>query len=256
MGRSNIDNGSYPVGFEPCPTCRAKGADRSGDNFIKYSDGHYWCFSCSKGQWPNGREFKPQVEREVKRIALPDDCIDNIPWEPATWLSSYDITREEVKRNFITWSPSRQLLIFPFYGNATDDLMGWQGRYFGYNPKHSRYHTEGQVDDIFWYQNLPAAEKHGIIVVEDCVSAIKVGRYATACPLLGSTLSIKKRTHFKFVSDKLTFWLDYDKADAAYRYAQQCQILGYKTRVVVTHQDPKEIFDDDMEEILSGVEYT
>lgn len=256
MGRSNIGNNSYPVGFSPCPHCRAKGADRSGDNWIKYSDGHYWCFACSKGEWPSGRKFEPQVPQEVKRIALPDDVTDNLPWEAGTWLSAYDITKEEVKKNLIQWSPSRHLLIFPFYGNSTDDLVGWQGRYFGHLKNHPKYYTNGPVDDIFWYQNLPLAAERGIIIVEDCVSAIKVGRYATSCPLLGSHLSMRKRTNFRFISDKLTFWLDYDKANEAFRYAQQCKILGYQTRVIVTKQDPKEIYDDEIQEILKGVEYT
>lgn len=34
---------------EPCPSCRAKGRDKSGNNRIIYSDESYWCFVCEKG---------------------------------------------------------------------------------------------------------------------------------------------------------------------------------------------------------------
>lgn len=39
---------SYPVGKEPCPRCRARGEDNSGDNCVIYSNGGKYCFSCSK----------------------------------------------------------------------------------------------------------------------------------------------------------------------------------------------------------------
>jgi twinkle protein len=42
-----MHEGSYQVGKEPCPKCREKGEDTSGDNLVKYSDGHGYCFACN-----------------------------------------------------------------------------------------------------------------------------------------------------------------------------------------------------------------
>lgn len=39
---------AHPIGKEPCPYCRAKGEDNSGDNCIIYSNGGKYCFSCQK----------------------------------------------------------------------------------------------------------------------------------------------------------------------------------------------------------------
>lgn len=35
------------IGREPCPVCRSRGADGSGDNLAVYDDGHVFCFSCN-----------------------------------------------------------------------------------------------------------------------------------------------------------------------------------------------------------------
>lgn len=43
-----MDGNSYPIGNEPCPYCRAKGEDNSGDNCVIYSNGGKYCFSCQK----------------------------------------------------------------------------------------------------------------------------------------------------------------------------------------------------------------
>ena len=39
---------AYVIGSEPCPLCRAKGEDSSGDNLKVYSNGGKYCFSCNK----------------------------------------------------------------------------------------------------------------------------------------------------------------------------------------------------------------
>ena len=35
------------IGREPCPVCRERGGDGSGDNLAVYDDGHAYCFACS-----------------------------------------------------------------------------------------------------------------------------------------------------------------------------------------------------------------
>jgi len=45
---------SVAVGKEPCPSCRKNGRDNSGDNLIRYSDGHGYCFACEHYERGNG----------------------------------------------------------------------------------------------------------------------------------------------------------------------------------------------------------
>ena len=45
---TNPNGYSYPIGKEPCPYCRSKGEDNTGDNCVIYSNGGKYCFSCKK----------------------------------------------------------------------------------------------------------------------------------------------------------------------------------------------------------------
>lgn len=54
---------SEPVGKEPCPACRKKGRDRSGDNLVRYDDGHGHCFACDYHEHGDGKSHEPQPRR-------------------------------------------------------------------------------------------------------------------------------------------------------------------------------------------------
>ncbi|MCP4741282.1 MAG: toprim domain-containing protein [Actinomycetales bacterium] len=45
---------SVKVGNEPCPDCRENGRDNSGDNLVRYSDGHGYCFACERYERGDG----------------------------------------------------------------------------------------------------------------------------------------------------------------------------------------------------------
>ena len=186
-------------------------------------------------------------------VTLPRDATSIIDGVALRWLSDYDITREEVVSNKLLWSDYRQMLIFPFYSPNSGSLIAWQGRCF--KDGYARYQTMGSKEEVFWVQGLTHAHSHGIILVEDCVSAIKVGRQAACMPLLGCGLGSERRTKLRAFTGKLTFWLDYDKAKEAYEYAQQQRILGYRCQVIVTQDDPKVYTDPEIKEILQGVSY-
>ncbi|MCD7983748.1 MAG: toprim domain-containing protein [Desulfovibrio sp.] len=46
------------VQHEPCPACRAKGDDASGNNLARYSDGHGYCNACGHYESPDGEEHQ------------------------------------------------------------------------------------------------------------------------------------------------------------------------------------------------------
>lgn len=45
---NSMSEASYVIGSAPCPYCREKGEDSSGDNLRLYSNGGSYCFSCNK----------------------------------------------------------------------------------------------------------------------------------------------------------------------------------------------------------------
>src|SRR6187551_3674775 len=60
---------SKPVkGTEPCPACRERGEDKSGNNLVVYEDGKKWCFNCNDKKLM-GQGF---IEGEVFALQAPE----------------------------------------------------------------------------------------------------------------------------------------------------------------------------------------
>ena len=249
----NIDkvfhSSSNAVGREPCPNCRKFGKDTSGDNLIRYDDGHAFCFSCRHRIPSNKEQFMEQaLKNEISPktetsyiISLPHDCTKAIDYKALEWLSKYEITRQEVIGNDLLWSPSRQMLVFPIRG-ANNDLLAWQGRSFGDAGK-GKWFSQGPIHNMLHILALDKFPDCGIIIVEDIVSAIKVSRYAPCMPLFGSELSLQLRLRLRHLTRKLVIWLDEDKWANAVGYAHSMEILGVVTHVIYTEKDPKECDD-------------
>lgn len=236
------------IKHDKCPKCGSR------DNLAIYTD-HEFCFGC-KHYLPYGAQTKQRIqpqEKEIVSISLPYDSDIYIPEEAITWLSKYGITIPETISNRLMWSESRRLLIFPYFGESDTQLLGWQGRYFGDNPKHPKWFTKGYIKEFIKVINLQKAREHGIIYVEDIVSAIKVGRQYGACPIFGSfipdTHSI--RLHKLGVSNFLV-WLDPDKYKEAHKFCVRIRNLGLPARVIKSDADPKEYTNEEIKHFVEG----
>jgi DNA primase len=113
----------------------------------------------------------------------------------------------------------------------------YQGRYFGQANDRPRYSTKGQSDTCYHIIGEPSVS---ILVVEDCVSAIKVSRVAQVMPLWGSQLSYDRIIKLSNRFEELVVWLDRDKANYALRAHLKASLLFDRVRVVITNKDPKE----------------
>jgi len=228
---------------EPCPSCRKRGWDRKGDNLGVWTD-HKYCFSCNfyEGVSPikafqQSREFHT-VE---SGIALPSDSSQELRQDALMWLKSYSLTNEEIDQNNMEWSERKELLIFPFYQGVTgigyNDLIAWQGRYFGTNKEYPKYVTYGIRQDLFHY--VGRDNKHTVVLVEDLISAIKVGRVQLAMPLFSSDANKYQLHHIAQRLDHAIIWLDPDKRNHAIRLGQRAESFFKTVRVMFTEDDPK-----------------
>lgn len=249
---------------KPCPKCRENGRDTRGDNLNVWPDGHGHCFACEYHEWCNSdgiiqaagkmanaaeRIWIGQQSAKEHVLKLPPDCTNIIDFEALCWLAKYEISTEEVKRYKMVWSPSKKMLIFPFYADEyepdfpADRLMGWQGRSF--NPAHQqRYYKVGGFTEFYNVLNISNGVGSDIIIVEDFISAIKIARRYTSMALMGSTLSTSRMKGLIEFTQCLTFWLDEDKAEKAYRLAQTARMLNFNSKFIITKHDPKEYTDD------------
>jgi len=250
---------------ERCPRCASRGQDTSGDNLAVYEDGHAHCYACQyhKGTDVSQRLYQaaypfPQSDPTHKALDFPEDVSYTLPEECMRWLRGYNIFDNEIKRHNMCWSPSQELLIFPVFnhwpnsdGNP-DELAMWIGRSFqkvvpiGSKLK-PKYIKHGHTGDILHWIGKPTKE---VILVEDLISAIKVGRYYQAMPLWGSHVSLTQIDRLSRYFERVGIWLDRDKLDHSIRLVLRASQI-VPTFLVSTEFDPKVYAGDAIANIIS-----
>lgn len=242
------------VKHEPCLKCGSK------DNLGVWNDGHKYCFGCgylqSSSSNIHSNRFNSSTNvsnrentmEKQSTISIPNDATNYIPSIALSWLKKFDIAQQEIIANKILWSNSRELLVFPFFGED-NILEAWQGRYFGTKNGHPKWITYGKIQDYLKIFNLPDVEKYGIILVEDIVSAIKIARQYPVSPLFGSHCDWRNLARLYKYTKQLTLWLDADKYKDAKKFSSRASLLGFDSRVIYTKQDPKELSDETIRQI-------
>lgn len=231
------------IGKTRCPSCAKLGKDKHSDNLILYSDGGEHCFSCGyhKGH-SKGKPKPPPEDSKNRQVSLPYDLTTNIPPKALSWLAKYYITWQDIINNNILWSESLKLLVFPLDNS-------WQGRYFGSDPKHTKWYSIGDLDNII---NLHGTinTNSTIILVEDIISAIRVSKQMPAITLFSSNIPAKKLNLLKLYNNPVCWWLDKDKQKEAASQALHAASLGLSVKLIVTDLDPKCYSDEEIKNIF------
>lgn len=80
------------------------------------------------------------------------------------------------------------------------------------------------------------------VLVEDLISAHKVGQVAEAIPLFGVEVHPCHLWHLKNSSDNVVLWLDGDQGDQVAKKANRINLLtGVPVHIITTEQDPKSL---------------
>ena len=240
-----------------CPQCGGRG-------YTTYDDGGYHCFSC--GVHSSGSGFVGLAARINKpKETIQQDACHPLPRdaEPLIgahgkvscgmqgkaqlWVQMYGITQAEIDQHHVLWSTQEQLLIFPVYDSGGSLLM-WQGRYFGNYHKHPKYLTRGKKETVL-HVIQPDKPAPFVVLTEDLISAIKVGRQYPAIPLWGSSLSKEVVQRIATQYERAYLWLDYDKRDYAIKASfEHCMRLHITP--IITQLDPKCYSDDEIKTIM------
>ena len=227
---------SYVLRNERCPECAKHGNDRSGDNLAVYSDGHTYCFRCGFGS--RRTRIAERVERCEETVVLPADVDTELPYEARKWLEQYNLSRLDLIKHHVMWSPSLQRIIFPYFDQT--GLLAWQGRYVG-EEKKAKWFSQGKIHEIIHPINV---NKREAVLVEDIISAIKVSKVKGAIPLFGSSISGKHFLRLKKVVDRVWVWLDPDMRSKSLKMASLGKLLDMDTHVIFSDKDPKEEDDE------------
>ncbi len=238
-------NNSFVTGQGPCdqPGCK------SSDAKTTYSDGHAWCFSCNhyfpaayRSNFGGPYDVpKPASElypnrQKVTRI----NCAMN--WD---WLKKYDLDDVEIDQNFF-YAPISGRHVFMHRDEEGKEF--YEARSvspYSQGPKTLQY---GDKPTIF----MGYAESKVLVIVEDIVSAIKVGRFYGTMPLFGAHLSTVQMASIgrKLKPDNVVIWMDCNKYSVGMEYARQLGLL-VPTVAIQTKEDPKA---QDESSIITAIE--
>jgi len=239
---------------EPCPRCRARGADSRGDNLVVWPDGSAHCFSCSYHRFP--KHYVPRVkELNVPKALLPGDFVREVPASALKWLLQYGLPWSYWKDQ-IGYSPTEERLVF-LIGSPTQFSIG---RYVGMalpgrTPR--KWYVWGDSHKHCEIVKPPRVEsakaQDKIVLCEDLVSAHKVANAGyLAMPLFGVNWHPCHVYYLMQEQRPIVLWLDKDQAGTIMRKAMGLQALvGCPVHTVSTDNDPKELSFKEINEQLS-----
>lgn len=245
----------------PCPFCGSK------DNRAHYDDGSEWCWGCNKYTPPSIASWAKAEEVEEKTFTLPDDLSTNYPEQVIKYIQKYDIQTEEILREGYKWSEKYQSLYALYFSDGCGDrrILAANIRRMGTNVSRKnagiRKSTQGSPKYVFLgnksnifpifrgspeQREAPNRNKQTLVLTEDALSSLKIGRQSDAMPLFGTSLSMDKTKSIAGLYSRCIVWLDGDKFKEAWEIAIKLKWLGVTTKVVLTKCDPKEYTDDEI----------
>lgn len=234
----------------PCEDCG------SSDALSRYEDNTF-CFSCSTSRFVETREsmiFPDEYHFEVqKEFALPADFTYELPEKAKAWFYKYRVY-EPMEYLGAGWSPQLNRVILPVMDTVDSEnirLIAYQARDLT-GKSDQKYLTFKNPEytgrpRFFW----PEYSNDQTIVVEDILSAFRVGRVAgPTVSLLGTSLDDGLKLYLA-LNKRVIIWLDGDDPglEAAQRLHAKLS-LHTQVKIIYTAKDPKEYSDEEIKQIL------
>jgi hypothetical protein len=247
------------VTYEPCPKCQAIGRDTSADNLVIFADGGGHCFACSYHRPPVGggnRNINRYLEEdEVSKgllnapTVLPSDFTRQVPSHAWKWLLQYGLSLR-YWLPYVGWSEKDSRLVFTVGDPAEFSLgryipgesgEGNQRKWFAYGDCHQTAHVFG---DPFSAQE--------VVLVEDLISAHKVGSVGCAIPLFGTKIFEAVFPVLRHLKLPVVIWLDKDQEQTLSKKAYSlASLTGLQVTYLTTEQDPKCLSTTSIQNLLT-----
>jgi len=221
------------------------------------------CHNCQRNGFYKDRKFqrplssllcKSNKTNKAGELQLPSDAtkeFENWPAKAKVWLFKARLTDEEIDKYGFRWSPGYGRVIIPVY-DSDNKLVFWQGR--AINPDPMKYlNVSGEIKTHLFYSGV----RHGktVVIVEDVLSAIRVGEYIPSLCSMGVSFNDKQVLEIANGFDQAVIFLDDDNPTV-----RKMQLRLYKelkclmNDVKIHHSngvDPKEYGRDKLREVLS-----
>ena len=237
----------------------------------------YQCFNCGIRGFKrfssinfNSIRNRTQLEklgsREIKReFEMPKQA--NFTREAKEWLDKYRITEEEQEKYGIYYTNEFWgRVVLPVYDvqDGMSRILGFQLRRLSSETKYPKYITrkKDKSSPLRFYsvpKDMGTTKERVVIVVEDILSAIKIGRQYQALSLLGSPKKLPEDVCDYLSQDSafrplnIAFWLDPDKYGGSLEYVKRYNSLyneGQNVVAIYSDKDPKEHSDEEITSLL------
>ncbi len=231
----------------PCDDCG------SSDALAEYSETTH-CFSCgrTRGIHQEGSFFPEMLDvpQEPGIFRLPPGFTTRLSVDAKTWLLTYQIyqdLREKYNIGYVYYGELNHRVILPSYDEG--ELKNYAAR--SLSPEDTpKYIVAGDKSAMFWSKG---DYKHKtLVIVEDNLSAIRVGEILPAVSLIGTSMSQENMLTVTENYDILIVWLDGDGPgqNAAKKLVDKLLLMHTSVHNVVTGRDPKCLFDTEIRGVL------
>lgn len=237
-----------PQGSRIRMKCSEPGCGKDNSQLVSHDERGYraWCFRCKipkfEGHGLRSIDLieRHKKERAIKRSALaelPADYTLDVPPRAAVWYYKYGISAELAASYRIGHTAELDRVVLPVYEDG--ELTAVQMRAVDSWRKPKYLNPEGPKVQAAIFESAPTT---GVtVVVEDILSAIKVGRVHHATSILGTTMTDQRALKIASRNSKVIIWLDSDApgVKGASVAERQLRLLGVDVRRVTTSGDPK-----------------
>jgi hypothetical protein len=223
---------------------------RCGEKGIK------WAKGLSPKEWLKFNKAREVAENNVvAKVKLPHGMTKEIPAAGLAWLYKYGLNDDDISYYGIEYSDTLNRVVLPVYdGNMK--LVYYQARNLGEvtdkSPKYMNVKARGRKD-IYFEVAPPERKTESVVVVEDILSGIRVGKQMDTYGLLNAYIPDDLIFGLAKVYPETILWLDPDKWDRMLKRTRRFRSLGLNVKMVRVNQDPKYYTDDEIGEILMEV---
>jgi hypothetical protein len=248
--------------------CLKCGAGHSNQCYVVYNT-HIKCFSCGYYE-PTGEKYayRPQSIQHVKVETTPPYTPENttnireFAPEVLAWLYKYYVYQDLIEVYKIAYVPANDYKEHSLLLPITDEdgnVIEYQRRFF---PTKTFYSTAGVKQSIFIARNNYS---DGVVcLVEDYISAIRVGNTIDCMCLFGTDITEDKLKYLLKNYRTVLIWMDSDEpgVKAANKISQKIQnfiikypflfTLGFKFDIINVPKQPKECTDSEIYSITNS----
>lgn len=231
----------------------------SSDAMAEYTDGFY-CFSCQKQM---KKEKSLHVGKKFNNIFREDWKFvwntTTVPKKVQQWLNKCYITKTLMQKYKLFWCNecwkysnkneklynAGQRLIIPYFKEGK--MISWDARSFDDDEKLK--YVSGGPKDLFYIENLDKINDT-MFIVEDSISAIRLGEYVTTVALRGLNV-IGSLNNILSLDKNVVIWLDKDipGQKAASQLQRKLELLK-KTLVVRDYDEPKTYSPNELKRLV------